>query len=210
MLYESPPKSTDPRVQAPNACGAWCLLLAALGLGVNEIPKDSKVFVKEQGEKLSNSAASEQTIYRVSKGSEIPLRSLASKNSDFGEYSYPDHIIMAIAGLDLDYEYDSSKTGLLRKNPEANSLLGALDRAVAGVESAFNVKSSRAPSKGVYALELLILSGTNFVEGLHWLLRTPDGTYFDPATGKETHPSSVYQERGWWLSGLSIKVWKEE
>lgn len=139
------------------SCGAACLLVAAVELGVTVMPDDPPHLLKQP---LVLSNACEQAIYRLTAAGQ-------------GGYSMPDGVALAARKLGLEVSVHMSGYLVPRllewKYPHVRTALGRLN---VDIRSGTPVLDEHQ--------RMLVAVGIGLL-GLHWVLYRPDATYMDPA-----------------------------
>ncbi len=182
--------------QWDNACGAACLLCAALEAGKTNYPP---IGLETETSTLQNNNTSETLLYYISSGVAAAGKHVSQADNAAG-YSMPSNLIKAAFHIGF-----TAATLYMRSTLSVAILKHVYDaevrkcRTMAGV----TVNDGKAP-----AISTLAATAYKFVVvepmlvSLHYVLHRPDGSYMDPATGQDLVKMPKLYNR----SGLSIVI----
>ncbi|EPB3261834.1 hypothetical protein ACRFOT_004911 [Salmonella enterica] len=189
----------------PNSCGACSLLVAAKELGVEKMPVLSGLYSELNGGALELTNECESDLYRITSGS-TSYRSQSSNLMDAG-YSMPQGIITACRLLGIDCE-------VTENNQVFSTLLSWFYPEVKNQCEGMGcpVRNENQSDVGQLKLKAMAVSIVGIPAGLHWVVSRPDGSYMDPAIGKnadnffhlDKNAKSEYAFVGYYDTGISI------
>lgn len=195
----------------PNSCGACALLVSAKELGIETMPALPGLYSDINGGKLELTNECESDLYRITSGS-TSYRSQSSNLSDAG-YSMPQGIITACRLLGVDCEV-TERDGVFSKllswfYPEVKMQCEGIGCPV---------RNENQSDVGQLKLKAMAVSLVGIPAGLHWVVSRPDGSYMDPATGKNADNLFLLNKNakaehtfvGYYDTGISIILKKSD
>jgi len=163
-----------------NSCGAVSLLCAAKELGCTEVPVLKGSISEAVGiATLELDNRCESDIYRLTSGGTLgpnPVANLA----DAG-YSLPHNIILASRLLGLE------PTLYMEPRFASKVLAYCYSNVVSHCQNSgvpINKLKSPQLQQNERDIQLLVSNLAGIPAGLHWVMTRPDGSFMDPATGK--------------------------
>lgn len=194
-----------------NSCGACSLLVAAKELGVQKMPVLSGLYSEFNGGKLELTNDCESDLYRITSGSNS-YRSQSSNLMDAG-YSMPQGIITAcrLLGIDCEVTENCNIFSYLLSwfYPEVKKQCEGMGCPV---------RNENQSDIGQMKLKALAVSLVGVPAGLHWVVSRPDGSYMDPAMGKNADNVFLLDKNakgehafvGYYDTGISMILKKTE
>jgi len=180
-----------------NACGAVCLLCAALELGKTNFPAIGTCGAMT----LGNDFYSERALYYISSGAAAagrPIGGLAGEG-----YSMPSRLIEAAVHIGFQNATVYMRSTLSKevlKAFYANEVQACRNLANVNVVEGKAARSSRRAALAGNEYKLVVTEP--FLVSLHYVLHRPDGRYMDPATGNDSASMPTLYNR----SGISIVI----
>ncbi|AOB33011.1 hypothetical protein AKI39_23080 [Bordetella sp. H567] len=157
-----------------NSCGAATLLCAAGELGITHLPHIPNTML--MGQELQSNNTCESAIYYMTCGASLGPTPFF--NLEKGGYSFPHNIVFAgrMLGLDAEvYMENACTSGLLKAlYPRCEQLCA---------QSGVLVKYRKRPAL-LESQRALKIMGVMKLLGLHYVMERPNGTYMDPADGR--------------------------
>jgi hypothetical protein len=163
-----------------NSCGAAGLLTIACEMGVPEMTTlPGSYHERKLGScqaRLSLAKRCEMDIYMMTSN----IGSSEEEDLENAGYSMPNHIVSAARAMGLKSEV-REKPGVY-----AAVLNNIYPEACEGLlADGIEIKNSNEPLKeGELEMKAMAVTGAGIPAGLHWVVARPDGTYMDPANGK--------------------------
>jgi hypothetical protein len=162
-----------------NSCGAASLLCVAKELGIEKIPALIGSMSESLGcDTLELDNRCESDIYTITSGNGTQRRH--HDNLMSAGYSMPDGIVTAgrLLGLKMTVEEAPNVFSKVLSwlYPEAKSRLPSMGCTVAHGPNALETGQAKIEAMAVTLVGLPV--------GLHWVVQRSDGSYMDPATGK--------------------------
>ncbi|WP_458737038.1 hypothetical protein [Pseudomonas chlororaphis] len=196
-----------------NSCGAASLLCVAKELGIEKIPVlAGSISETLECDTLEMDNRCESDIYMITSDNSAQ-RKHCDNLMDAG-YSMPDGIVTAgrLLGLKMTVEEDPGffSKALSWFYPDTKSRLSSIGCAV--------VHAADAPVVDQAKIEAMAVSFAGLPVGLHWVVQRSDGSYMDPATGKNHKNFSdlnsgakqiPYGVLGYYRTGISITASKQ-
>ncbi|PXX22057.1 MULTISPECIES: hypothetical protein [Burkholderia] len=160
-----------------NSCGAASLLVIAKELGVEKMPAFRGALSSAGDGKLALNGASEHDLFMITSGMTTHRRHANSVVN--AGYSMPQHLMFAARLLGLEADI----------HQQPGMMSAALNRLYPDVRSGLSpdtVIKTSAPRlrDGEYEMKALAVTIGGIPAGLHWVVRRTDGSFMDPATGK--------------------------
>ena len=197
----------------PNSCGAASLLCAAKELGVNKMVAYTGSMSAQIGvDTLELDCRCESDLYKITSGSTTQRQGQSSLHK--AGYSMPDNIIIAgrLLGLTMRAEKDPGllSAALAWIYPDMEKRLSEIGCPLEGKIRPANANEIR--------IEAMAVSLMGIPVGLHWVVHRYDGSYMDPATGKnqkdflelnEGAKREVIRLVGYYQTGISIVATKD-
>jgi len=178
------------------SCGAVCLLCAALETG--HTVYGSIGAHKEHTLRLN--FESEAALYYITSGAEAKGQTVTSL-INIGEYSMPSNIVRAakhIGFTNATIYMQSTLPDLLLKACYAEEVKICKHMSGVKVVKGYKASSLLRSDLGVGEYKLVVVLPYGI--GLHYVLHRPDGSYMDPASGKDLSSMPGHYVR----TGLSI------
>jgi len=179
----------------PNACGAVCLLCAALETGHTRYSAIAKCPARD----LQNDFGSENALYYITSGAAAAGKDAGSLAAE--GYSMPSMVIEAARHIGFQNATVYIRTTLssaILKAAYASEVKACKAMANVNVVEGSAAKFSKRASLGLNEYKLVVVEP--FIVCLHYVLHRPDGSYMDPATGSDIASMPASYNR----TGLSI------
>jgi hypothetical protein len=179
LNIEMPDEHLAKKQAFANSCGAASLLCVAKELGIEKIPVLAGSMSEQVGcDTLELDNRCESDIYTITSGNDTQRRHCGNL-MDAG-YSMPDGIVTAGRLLGLEMKVveipNIFSKALSWFYPDAKSRLSGIGCAV--------VNGPNELAAGQARIEAMAVTLVGLPVGLHWVVQRSDGSYMDPATGK--------------------------